>query len=122
MSYWMYPTGEIIYNRSASAREIDAFLDQGDLPNGSEGPTKYMPYAEDGVVTISIDGYLRDRGSKADVESVRRWFKRIIKSAYVTRAHIEVKIGAAFVAGFYFVNGVFTEINAPDDFVDWQPN
>lgn len=110
----MYLVGEIEF---ANGRVDTALLDHDDLPRGSEGPTTYSAYGD----TISIDGALRDRGWKSDINSVHTWFQRIVTSPWVVKAHIEIKTSSFFVAGLYYVVGsTLTEIHIPSGFVDLE--
>lgn len=119
MSRWMYPSGEFTY--AGSEESVDALLNQNDdLPYGSEGPLRYRYFSFEEDTCIIIDGYLRDRGWRNDIENVRQWFKRIITAPGIGRSYIEVKAGGLFCAGFYYQNGVYQEITVPDWFIDLE--
>lgn len=110
----MHLEGEIEF---ASGKIDIALLDHDDLPRGSEGPTTYSEYGD----TISIDGALRDRGWRSDIDGVRAWFQRIVTSPWVIKAHVEIKTLGFFVAGLYYgAGGSLTEIYIPPGFVDLE--
>lgn len=118
MSRWMYLQGEIAY--TGDRAHVDTFITGNDLPCGSEGPTTYSLYTDEtaNVIEVSIDGSLRDRGRRSDIDDVRRWFRRITKSGHTLNARVEIRTSGMFVCGLYFHDNIFTEINIPPGFID----